>query len=69
MDTINAAIAITKAAGVFERGRHFVSHLRGDLGAVLGAIREAFDASCGEAGHVTAHVTLSANSPSGREER
>lgn len=66
MEAIYRAIEATKAAGVFETGRHFVSHLRGDLSDVLGAIRTAFDAAAGEAGHVTAHVTLAANSPSGR---
>lgn len=67
MDAIYRAIDVTKAAGVFDVGRHFVSHLRGDLSEVLGAIRLAFDAASGEAGHITAHVTLSANSPSGRK--
>ena len=49
--------------GVFSKGRHFVSHLEGDLDQVLGSIRRTFDQACESAGHVTAHITLSANSP------
>lgn len=67
MDRIYQAIDMTKADGVFERGPHFVSHLRGDLTDVLFAIRRAFDAASGKAGHVTAHITVSANSPTRRE--
>ncbi len=48
-------------------GRHFVSHLEGDLDRVLGSIRRTFDAACESASHVTAHITLSANSPTGRD--
>jgi uncharacterized protein YqgV (UPF0045/DUF77 family) len=66
MDLIYTAIADTKDAGVFSTGRHFVSHLEGDLDRVLGSIRHTFDAACESAAHVTAHITLSANSPTGR---
>lgn len=67
MDVIYRAIDMTQNDDVFERGPHFVSHLRGDLSDVLWAIRRAFDAACGRAGHVTAHVTVSANGPTRRE--
>lgn len=66
MDVIYRAIADTKDAGVFRKGRHFVSHLEGDLDRVLGSIRHTFDAACESASHVTAHLTVSANSPTGR---
>ncbi|MDP9319794.1 MAG: Ykof family thiamine-binding protein [Chloroflexota bacterium] len=66
MDVIYTAIADTKDAGVFATGRHFVSHLNGDLDRVLGSIRRAFDVSCESAAHVAAHITLSANSPTGK---
>lgn len=66
MDVIYKAIADTKDAGVFSRGRHFVSHLDGDLDRVLETIRRAFDSACESAAHVTAHITLSANSPTGK---
>jgi len=66
MDVIYKAIADTKDAGVFSAARHFVSHLDGDLDRVLGTIRGAFDLACESAAHVTAHITLSANSPTGR---
>lgn len=66
MGAIYRAIDATKGAGVFEGGAHFVSRLRGDLSDALAAIRGAFDGACGATGHVTAHVTLSANSPSRR---
>ena len=65
MDVIYREIDRTKTAGVFTRGQHFVSRLDGDLGAVLGAIRRGFLAACESTGHVVAHATLSANSPSG----
>jgi energy-coupling factor transport system substrate-specific component len=66
MDVIYRAIADTKDAGVFSKGQHFVSNLEGDLDRVLDTIRRAFDAACESALHVTAHITLSANSPTGR---
>lgn len=66
MDVIYREIDRTKQAGVFARGAHFVSALRGDLADVLGAIRASFDAACADTGHVVAHATLSANSPTGR---
>jgi len=66
MDVIYREIDRTKKNGIFARGQHFVSALRGDLTDVLGAVRESFDAACADAGHVVAHATLSANSPTGR---
>ena len=66
MDVIYREIDRTKRAGVFAKGAHFVSGLRGDLTDVLGAIRSSFDAACADTGHVVAHATVSANSPSGR---
>jgi len=66
MDVIYQAIARTKQAGVYTRGQHFVSRLDGEVSAVLGTIRAAFGATCERGGHVVAHVTLSANSPSTR---
>jgi energy-coupling factor transport system substrate-specific component len=64
MPLIYDAIAATKRAGVFTRGQHFASRLDGELGDVFGAIRAAFQATCERGGHVVAHATLSANSPS-----
>jgi uncharacterized protein YqgV (UPF0045/DUF77 family) len=66
MDVIYREIDRTKRAGVFAKGAHFVSGLRGDLTEVLGAIRSSFDAACADAGHVVAHATVSVNSPTGR---
>ena len=66
MDVIYREIARTKTANVFAKGAHFVSGLRGDLTDVIGAIRNSFDAACADAGHVVAHATVSANSPTGR---
>lgn len=65
MDVIYREIDRTKQAGVFRKGAHFVSRLDGDLSAVLAAIRRSFDEASGSAGHVVAHLTLSANSPTG----
>jgi energy-coupling factor transport system substrate-specific component len=66
MDVIYREIDRTKKAGVFAKGQHFVSSLRGDLTDVLAAVRMSFDAACADAGHVVAHATFSANSPTGR---
>lgn len=66
MDVIYREIDRTKQAGVFRTGAHFVSRLDGDLSDVLAAIRRSFDEACGAVGHVVAHLTLSANSPTGR---
>src|SRR5260221_12589525 len=65
MDVIYKAVADTKADGVFKKGRHFVSHLDGDLDRVLDSIRRTFDAACESASHVTPHITLSANARPG----
>ena len=67
MDVIYREIERTKGVGVFRGGAHFVSRLEGELTAVLAAIRRSFDEACGSVGHVVAHLTLSANSPTGRE--
>jgi uncharacterized protein YqgV (UPF0045/DUF77 family) len=66
MDVIYREIDRTKKAGVFAKGQHFVSSLGGDLTDVLTAVRTSFDAACADAGHVVAHATFSANSPTGR---
>jgi energy-coupling factor transport system substrate-specific component len=66
MDVIYREIDRTKRSGVFAKGAHFISGLRGDLTDVIGAIRTSFDAASADAGHVVAHATVSANSPSGR---
>ena len=64
MDVIYREIRRSKEAGVFTRGQHFVSRLDGELSEVFGAIRTAFQSIAERGGHVVAHVTLSANSPS-----
>jgi len=66
MDVIYREIDRTKGGGVFARGAHFVSALTGDLSDVIRAVRTSFDAACADAGHVVAHATFSANSPTGR---
>ena len=69
MDVIYREISHTKDAGVFTRGQHFVSRLDGELGTVLAAIRKSFEGAAANAGHVVAHVTLSANSPSRKQRK
>lgn len=66
MEVIYREITRTKTAGVFGRGAHFVSALQGDLSDVLRTIRSSFDAACSDVGHVVAHATISANSPTRR---
>ena len=66
MDRIDDAIAQGKSDGVHATGRHFVSHLRGDLADVLRSVRTSFDETCARVGHVTAHLTIAANSPTRR---
>ena len=67
MDVIYREIDRTKTAGVFKAGKHFVSHLRGDLHEVLSTVRASFDAACAEVPHVTAHFVIAANSPTANE--
>ncbi len=69
MALIEEAIARGKSDGVYATGRHFVSHLSGDLADVLSSVRRSFDATCERVGHVTAHLTVSANSPSNNKRR
>ena len=69
MPLIYDAIAATKTAGVFTRGQHFASRLDGSLADVFGAIRTAFQSICERGGHVVAHATFSANSPSTKSTR
>ena len=69
MDLIYREIRHTKEAGVFTRGQHFVSRLDGELGTVLDAIRRSFEAATADAGHVVAHATFSANSPSRKQQQ
>lgn len=64
MDVIYREIKRSKESGVFTRGQHFVSRLDGELHTVLATVRRSFDAATADAGHVVAHATLSANSPS-----
>jgi uncharacterized protein YqgV (UPF0045/DUF77 family) len=64
MDVIYREIDRTKGAKVYRKGRHFVSQLGGDLHEVLSAVRTSFDAACHDVPHVTAHIVISANSPS-----
>jgi hypothetical protein len=67
MDVIYREIDRTKSAKVFRKGRHFVSQLGGDLHEVLSAVRTSFDTTCQDVPHVTAHIVISANSPSPKE--
>jgi len=67
MDVIYREIDRTKGAQVFTKGRHFVSQLGGDLHEVLAAVRASFDDACREVPHVTAHIVISANSPTPKE--
>lgn len=69
MDVIYREIGKTKGSGVFTRGQHFVSRLDGEVGAVLSAIQASFESACAEGGHVVAHVTLAANSPSKKQKQ
>ena len=68
MDVIYREISHTKEAGVFTRGQHFVSRLDGEVGTVLAAVRKSFEGATADAGHVVAHITLSANSPSRKQQ-
>ena len=68
MDVIYREIGRTKDARVWTRGQHFVSRLDGEIDDVLGAIKRSFQEATADAGHVVAHVTLSANSPSRKQQ-
>ncbi len=68
MDTIYAEIARVKQGPVRVVGRHFCTHLYGQGTEVMDVIRRAFAAAQGQAIHTVMTVTLSANSPSLRQQ-
>ncbi len=64
MEVVYREIGVTKETPVRSRGRHFVTHLAGDGGAVFDALRTAFRNTRRDAAHVVMTATISANSPS-----
>ncbi len=64
MDDIVACIGFAKAAGVFQRSKHFCTKLSGDAARVVPAIEYAFLGFGGPTDHVVLTAVISANSPS-----
>ena len=64
MDEIYGCIEFLKAAGIFDRSKHFCTKLRGDAGPVFAGLSQAFTSFGAPGGHVALDVTVSANSPS-----
>ncbi|QOR71515.1 hypothetical protein IM660_04280 [Ruania alkalisoli] len=66
MAGIYAAIDHAKQLGVFTGSEHYVTRLDGDLADVLGAVVAGWLLVGTDVRHVTTHVTVSLNSPSGQ---
>ncbi len=64
MADIHAAIDFAKAGGTFRGSEHFVTRLEGDVGDVLATAFAGWTLVGRSVQHVTAHLTLSLNSPS-----
>jgi hypothetical protein len=64
MAEIYGCIDFLKGSGVFDRSKNFCTRLRGDAGPVFATVAEAFCRFGPPEGHVTADLTVSANSPS-----
>ena len=63
MAPIMAAIQQAKRSGLFDGSDHYVTRLRGDVGAILALVASAWLATGGGVQHVVTHLSLSINSP------
>jgi hypothetical protein len=66
MRDIYAAIDFARELGTFEASKHFVTRLSGDVADVVRTVAAGWILVGRSVQHVTSHVTLSINSPSGR---
>ena len=66
MRDIYAAIDFARELGTFEASEHFVTRLSGDVADVIRTVAAGWILVGRTVQHVTSHVTLSINSPSGR---
>jgi hypothetical protein len=66
MRDIYAAIDFARKLGTFEASEHFVTRLSGDVADVVRTVAAGWILVGRTVQHVTSHVTLSINSPSGR---
>lgn len=66
MRDIYAAIDFARSNGTFVESEHFVTRLEGDVADVLATVAAGWILVGRTVQHVTAHVTLSVNSPSAR---
>lgn len=65
MRDIYAAIELAKNSGTFVKSEHFVTRLEGDVADVLHTVAAGWIMVGRTLQHVTSHVTLSINSPTG----
>ena len=66
MRDIYAAIDFARELGTFEASEHFVTRLSGDVADVIRTVAAGWILVGRTVQHVTSHVTLSINSPTGR---
>ena len=66
MRDIYAAIDFARGLGTFEASEHFVTRLSGDVADVIRTVAAGWILVGRTVQHVTSHVTLSINSPTGR---
>lgn len=65
MRDILAAIELAKSNGTFRGSSHFVTRLEGDLGRIFETVVAGWTLVGRSVQHVTSHLTVSVNSPSG----
>lgn len=63
MAPILAAIAAARASGLYAGSDHYVTQLRGDIGAIIALVARAWRDTGSAVQHVTSHLSLSINSP------
>jgi energy-coupling factor transport system substrate-specific component len=70
MDVIMDQVKAAEKQGVFSGGIHYASRLDGEANKVFSALESAFEgARNSESSHIVMTITMSANSPSGKEDK
>lgn len=67
MQTIAHAVDTVKAAGVYDKSKHFCTRLTGDLSTVFRGVEQSFEQAARDTGHVVIHLTASKGSPSKKQ--
>ncbi|MCB0910305.1 MAG: hypothetical protein KDB60_01645 [Propionibacteriaceae bacterium] len=63
MEPIMAAVESARESGLYHSSDHYVTRLRGDVGAILALVATAWLGTGSHVQHVVTHLTMSINSP------